>query len=371
MASLTIKNLGKKFGGTAAVRDVSLNIAEGEFIVLVGPSGCGKTTTLRMIAGLETIDSGEVFMDGVCINDLVARERDMAMVFQRYSLYPHLSVYENIAFGLHARGYPGAEIKKKVREMSEILHIEHLLKRRPQQLSGGEQQRVAIGRALVRSPKVYLMDEPLSNLDAKLRLDMRTEIKRLHQELGITTVYVTHDQAEAMSLGDRMVVMNSGEVVQVGCPIEVYRYPRHSFVASFLGSPAMNLVAGRLVSAEPGLRFQNSSLALDLPGSLIENLNINSLSREDEYLLGIRPEHLRPGPGPAGKVLVVEMLGSETLIQVGFGDQSLRLKTTALRVPSQGERITCEFVPEHLHLFHRSSGISVTFSPENNNGHYC
>src|SRR5687767_12221087 len=240
MARVLLKNLNKKFDETHVVKDVNLEIRDREFVVLVGPSGCGKTTTLRMVAGLEEITSGEISIDGRVVNDLPPMDRDIAMVFQNYALYPHMSVYQNMAFGLKMRKFEKSEIEKRVRQAADILGIQALLERRPRQLSGGQRQRVALGRAIVRHPRVFLFDEPLSNLDAKLRVQMRVELKRLHEQLETTAIYVTHDQVEAMTLGDRVVVMKDGLVQQVGEPLELYGRPANRFVASFIGSPAMN-----------------------------------------------------------------------------------------------------------------------------------
>ncbi|MFQ5948978.1 MAG: ABC transporter ATP-binding protein, partial [Acidimicrobiia bacterium] len=242
MAQVALKSLNKRFDEVHAVRDVTLTIPDKEFIVLVGPSGCGKSTTLRMVAGLEEITSGEIFIGDRLVNDLPPKDRDIAMVFQNYALYPHMSVYDNMAFGLKMRKFPKSEIEKRVREAAEILGIQELLRRKPRQLSGGQRQRVAVGRAIVRHPQVFLFDEPLSNLDAKLRVQMRGELKRLHERLEATAIYVTHDQVEAMTLGDRVVVMKDGVVQQVGDPLGVYAKPRNRFVAGFIGSPAMNFL---------------------------------------------------------------------------------------------------------------------------------
>src|SRR5262245_58651963 len=246
MAQVLLRNVVKRFDATEAVRGINLDIADKEFVVLVGPSGCGKSTTLRMIAGLEDISAGEIFVDGTVVNDVPPKDRDMAMVFQNYALYPHMTVFENMSFGLRLKRYPKDEIKRRVNEAARILDITELLDRKPRQLSGGQRQRVAMGRAIVRNPKVFLFDEPLSNLDAKLRVQMRTEIKRVHQKVRTTTVYVTHDQVEAMTLADRVVVMHRGTIEQIGTPHELYHAPATRFVAGFIGSPAMNFIPCRL-----------------------------------------------------------------------------------------------------------------------------
>ncbi|HNV87268.1 MAG TPA: sn-glycerol-3-phosphate ABC transporter ATP-binding protein UgpC, partial [Candidatus Omnitrophota bacterium] len=260
MASVILKNVCKTYpGDVQAVANVNLEIRDKEFVVLVGPSGCGKSTTLRMIAGLEEISNGEVFIDGTLVNDVPAKNRDIAMVFQNYALYPHMSVYNNLAFGLKLRGYPKKEIDRRVREASEILGLTPLLSRKPKALSGGQRQRVAVGRAIVRKPKVFLFDEPLSNLDAKLRVQMRTELKKLHDRLRTTMIYVTHDQVEALTMGDRIVVMNEGLIQQVADPIGLYEKPMNRFVAGFIGSPPMNFIPGRIIRVDEDYYFQDKS----------------------------------------------------------------------------------------------------------------
>src|SRR5512133_2996163 len=255
MAQVSLRKLVKRFDDTEAVRGIDLDIADKEFVVLVGPSGCGKSTTLRMIAGLEEISAGEIAIDGEVVNDVPPKDRDMAMVFQNYALYPHMTVYENMSFGLRLKRYPRDEIARRVQEAARILDITELLDRKPRQLSGGQRQRVAMGRAIVRNPKVFLFDEPLSNLDAKLRVQMRTEIKKIHQTVTTTTVYVTHDQVEAMTLADRVVIMNAGAIEQVGPPTELYHRPATKFVAGFIGSPAMNFIPARLENGSGALNI--------------------------------------------------------------------------------------------------------------------
>src|SRR6187399_939043 len=256
MAKVLIRDLNKMYDEVHAVKNVNLEIGDREFVVLVGPSGCGKTTTLRMVAGLEDITSGQISIDGSVVNDLAPMDRDIAMVFQNYALYPHMSVYDNMAFGLKMRKFARPEIQKRVQDAAEILGIQELLKRKPRQLSGGQRQRVAVGRAIVRNPQVFLFDEPLSNLDAKLRVAMRTEIKELHQRLKTTTVYVTHDQIEAMTMGDKIVVMKDGRIEQTGSPLELYDHPANLFVAGFIGSPAMNFLPGTLRRADGAARVE-------------------------------------------------------------------------------------------------------------------
>src|SRR5213595_506377 len=268
MAQVMMKDLNKKYDEVHAVKDVNLHIRDKEFIVLVGPSGCGKSTTLRMVAGLEEITAGEIAIGDRVVNDLPPKDRDIAMVFQNYALYPHMTVYDNMAFGLKMRKFPKPEIQKRVQDAAEILGIQELLKRKPRQLSGGQRQRVAVGRAIVRHPQVFLFDEPLSNLDAKLRVQMRVELKKLHQRLGTTAIYVTHDQVEAMTLGDRVVVMRDGWVQQVGDPMTLYNEPANRFVAGFIGSPAMNFADVRIAGENGGLWAEGEGIRLKVPAHL-------------------------------------------------------------------------------------------------------
>ena len=325
MASVTIQNVRKEYeGGVVAVNDVSIEIRDKEFVVLVGPSGCGKSTTLRMVAGLEEISSGTISIDGKVVNDVPPKDRDIAMVFQNYALYPHMTVYENMAFGLKLRKYPKEEIDARVREAAQILGIEDYLDRKPKALSGGQRQRVAVGRAIVRKPKVFLFDEPLSNLDAKLRVAMRTEISKLHQRLGATMIYVTHDQTEAMTMGDRIVVMKDGVVQQINTPLNLYNHPENKFVAGFIGSPAMNFVDGTVQRENDLTLFmeKNSTLVLPVPKE--------AEARLAPYIgkgvwLGIRPEHIadyEQSRGQAtftGMVEVVEPMGNEIFVYFTSG----------------------------------------------------
>jgi len=281
MASVKFSNVEKWFGETGAVRDFSIEAQDGEFIVLVGPSGCGKTTLLRLLAGLEELDSGDIFINDHLVNDVASKDRDIAMVFQNYALYPHMDVFNNMAFGLKLRKYTKNEIKNRVQEAAEILRIEKLLERKPKELSGGEKQRVALGRAIVRHPKVFLFDEPLSNLDAKLRVQMRAEIKKLHSQLKTTMIYVTHDQVEAMTMGDRIAIMNEGRSQQVGSPLEVYQNPANLFVAGFIGSPSMNFITGYVKDGQ----LTNEKISIDLS----EALEVKELEGM-QVILGIRPE---------------------------------------------------------------------------------
>jgi multiple sugar transport system ATP-binding protein len=321
MAEVKLHKIVKKYDEVEAVRGIDLDIADHEFVVLVGPSGCGKSTTLRMIAGLEDITDGEILIGGDVVNDVPPKDRDIAMVFQNYALYPHMTVEQNMSFGLRLKRYPKAEIRKRVDEAARILDIAELLARKPKQLSGGQRQRVAMGRAIVRNPKVFLFDEPLSNLDAKLRVQMRTEIKKVHQQVRTTTVYVTHDQVEAMTLADRVVVMNNGNIEQVGTPNELYHHPRTRFVAGFIGSPAMNFIPCRMEGGDGALQVRiTDELALPIPPARAERYRRHA--GNGKLLLGLRPEHiteagnhLEPGEVPfEAKLEVTEPMGMETLV---------------------------------------------------------
>jgi len=321
MADVALRKVVKRYDDVEAVRGIDLDIADHEFIVLVGPSGCGKSTTLRMIAGLEDISDGDIMIGGDVVNDVPPKDRDIAMVFQNYALYPHMTVAENMSFGLRLKHYPKAEIKARVTEAARLLDITDLIDRKPKQLSGGQRQRVAMGRAIVRNPKVFLFDEPLSNLDAKLRVQMRIEIKKVHQKVRTTTVYVTHDQVEAMTLADRVVVMNKGKIEQIGTPNELYHRPATRFVAGFIGSPAMNFLPCRLEDVGGTLQIRlTDRIAFALPPA--RAARYNSLPRTDKLLLGLRPEHLteshahlEPGVESFDTVLdVTEPMGMETLV---------------------------------------------------------
>jgi multiple sugar transport system ATP-binding protein len=320
MAQVALRNIVKTFDRTPAVQGIDLDISDREFIVLVGPSGCGKSTTLRMIAGLEEATSGEIYIGDQLVNDVPPKDRDIAMVFQNYALYPHMTVFENMSFGLRLKKFPKPEIRERVQAAARILDITDLLDRRPKQLSGGQRQRVAMGRAIVRNPKVFLFDEPLSNLDAKLRVQMRTEIKKIHQTVTTTTVYVTHDQVEAMTLADRVVIMNGGRIDQIGTPHEVYHKPKTQFVAGFIGSPTMNFLSCRLVENGAGLTVRLSDwLALPVPASREARYRPRV---GHELIFGLRPEHIREGRGdiPPGmaafeaRLDVVEPMGMETMV---------------------------------------------------------
>src|ERR1700704_3263617 len=321
MAQVSLRKIVKKYDDTEAVRGIDLDIADKEFVVLVGPSGCGKSTTLRMIAGLEEITGGEIAVDGEVVNDVPPKDRDMAMVFQNYALYPHMTVYQNMSFGLRLKHFPKPEIDKRVDEAARILDIKELLERKPKALSGGQRQRVAMGRAIVRNPKVFLFDEPLSNLDAKLRVQMRTEIKKVHQQVRTTTVYVTHDQIEAMTLADRVVVMNGGNIEQVGTPHQLYHNPRTRFVAGFIGSPAMNFIPCHMEEANGGLSIRLTK-ELTFPVPPARAAQYQGSKQNGKLLLGLRPEHiteagqhLDPGEVPfEAKLEVTEPMGMETLV---------------------------------------------------------
>ena len=340
MAQVVLKDLNKKYDEVHAVKDVNLTIRDKEFMVFVGPSGCGKTTTLRMVAGLEEITAGEISIGDRVVNDLPPKDRDIAMVFQNYALYPHMSVYDNMAFGLKMRKFPKPEIAKRVQDAAEILGIQELLKRKPRQLSGGQRQRVAVGRAIVRHPQVFLFDEPLSNLDAKLRVQMRVELKRLHERLETTAIYVTHDQVEAMTLGSRVVVMKDGWVQQVGEPMEIYSRPQNKFVAGFIGSPAMNFVPATITEQNGTLYAEASGLKVKVPA------------------LGIRPEDLRVSPTNElsdqafdAVVDVVEPLGAEILLDVTVAGQSVVARVEPGIKARPHEKIRMAFVPERTHFF--------------------
>jgi ABC-type sugar transport system ATPase subunit len=353
MSVIELRNLTKSYdNGFVAVDRVSLTIGEGEFLVLVGPSGCGKSTTLRMIAGLEEVSQGDLMIDGSRVNDLEPGDRDIAMVFQNYALYPHKSVRENLAFGLRMRRTPADEIDRRIEEVSEMLSIGELLDRRPRQLSGGQRQRVAVGRALVRKPKAFLFDEPLSNLDAKLRVQMRTELLRLHDTLKTTTVYVTHDQVEAMTLGQRIVVMKDGRVQQAASPLEIYRFPSNRFVAGFIGSPAMNMFEGRIDRCSFGATGISYPLVAEDP-----RLDPTPLAelQSQACTLGFRPEDVTFDPSypklGEAKVQLVERMGFETVVHFVIGQQHGIARLNGDREISSGQYLNVHLAPESWHLF--------------------
>jgi len=363
MAKVLIRDLNKMYDEVHAVKNVNLEIGDREFVVLVGPSGCGKTTTLRMVAGLEDITSGQISIDGSVVNDLAPMDRDIAMVFQNYALYPHMSVHDNMAFGLKMRKFEKPEIERRVRQAADILGIQALLARKPRQLSGGQRQRVALGRAIVRNPRVFLFDEPLSNLDAALRVQMRVELKRLHERLETTAIYVTHDQVEAMTLGDRVVVMKDGVVQQVGAPLELYQRPANRFVAGFIGSPAMNFVSASVAAADGGLWFESPGLRLKVPPAKTDALRRYSGQR---VVLGLRPETLRPANGadPAeytfdSKVEVVEPLGSEILLNVRVGETPIVARVDPATRVKVHEAVRLAFDPAGVHCFDATSEAAL------------
>ena len=345
MSTLTLSNIAKCYpNGYQAIQKLNLNICDGEMVVLVGPSGCGKSTLLRMVAGLEEISSGELKIDTTTVNDLEPGERDIAMVFQNYASYPHMTVYNNMAYGLRNRRTPKAEIERLVHEAAKMLELDHLLDRKPGQLSGGQRQRVAMGRAIVREPKVFLFDEPLSNLDAKLRVQMRLEIKKLQRRLGTTSVYVTHDQVEAMTLADKLVVLNKGNVEQVGTPLEIYDNPASLFVATFIGSPSMNILDGN-VSVD-GITIGDAQLPVST-----ENLALG------EIKLGLRPEHLQisqDNPWLQVEVELIESLGADLLLycRTEGGDSQKLVVRVEGHTPIQiGDKLGLDIKPKHVHLF--------------------
>jgi multiple sugar transport system ATP-binding protein len=362
MAKVTLERVRKIYEerGTThvAVHGIDLEIPDGEFLVLVGPSGCGKSTTLRMVAGLESVTEGTIRIGERVVNEVSARDRDIAMVFQNYALYPHMTVAENLGFALKLRKQPRAVIDARVREAAGMLGIESMLERRPRQLSGGQRQRVALGRAIVRQPQVFLFDEPLSNLDAKLRVQMRRELAALRRRLGTTTIYVTHDQVEAMTLGDRIVLMHEGKVQQVGVPLDIYQRPANLFVAGFLGSPHMNQIAGR-VERRDGARFEAADGSLRIR---LRETEVPASAEGRAVVLGIRPEAIQPGSGPealSGVVEEIEPLGHESLLTVRAGSTPITLRTEAGLEAEVGETLQLVLLPGALHWFDAASGLRL------------
>ncbi|PTB18204.1 sn-glycerol-3-phosphate ABC transporter ATP-binding protein UgpC [Trinickia symbiotica] len=357
MAALSLNRVRKTYDAKQYVlHGIDVEIGDGEFVVLVGPSGCGKSTLLRMVAGLESVSEGEIKIGERVVNGLEPKDRDIAMVFQNYALYPHMSVRENMAYGLKIRGVSGAEIDARVAAAAKILELDPLLSRRPRELSGGQRQRVAMGRAIVREPAVFLFDEPLSNLDAKLRVQMRLEIQRLHARLATTSLYVTHDQVEAMTLAERVIVMNRGHAEQIGAPTEVYERPATVFVAGFIGSPAMNLVSGRL--SQEGNRFEvaGGGPVLELDGAHAIG---GTLEGGREWILGIRPEHMTPrADGPRASLLVdsCELLGADNLAHGRWGDHDVTVRLPHGHRPTRGETLLAALPLEHLHFFDPATG---------------
>lgn len=366
MAKVLMTNLTKKYDDVIAVDNVTLEINDQEFVVLVGPSGCGKTTTLRMVAGLEEISEGEIRIKDRLVNNLPSKDRNIAMVFQSYALYPHMSVFDNMAFGLKMRKVPKKEQETLVLEASETLGIQELLNRKPRQLSGGQRQRVALGRAIVRKPDVFLFDEPLSNLDAKLRVQMRTELIKLHKRLKSTSIYVTHDQVEAMTMGDRIVVMNQGLIQQVGSPLELYNQPVNLFVAGFIGSPAMNFLPARTTQQNDHTELHIDGLSIELPDEKAQKV---AASNTNEFIFGVRPEDVtrsrideqaREGTHMFNaKVNVVETLGKETYLDITTGEQTM----TAIinpDIPTQPEdQIDLLINMDKIHLFKKGDGVAI------------
>ncbi|GMQ81900.1 MAG: sn-glycerol-3-phosphate ABC transporter ATP-binding protein UgpC [Rhodothermia bacterium] len=371
MERLRLEGIRKVFDlEVVAVHGVNLVVQEGEFVVLVGPSGCGKSTTLRMIAGLESITDGSMYIDNELVNDVAPKDRDIAMVFQNYALYPHLSVYDNMAFGLKLRKLPAADINDRVKAAADILGISDILDRRPKALSGGQRQRVAVGRAIVRKPRIFLFDEPLSNLDAKLRVQMRTEISTLHHHLGATMIYVTHDQVEAMTMGDRIVVMRDGFVEQIDAPINIYNYPANRFVAGFIGSPAMNFIEGHIVQSD-GLRFREIDGDLDLP---LNGVNAASLADYENrsITLGVRPEDIYDVEnvytrGAVGEVDLtvdlVETMGSEILVHARTTSSPIVARLAPDARPKRESRFRFAVDLEKLHFFDTNTGSTISASP--------
>ena len=378
MASLSLRNVYKRYpGGVTAVSDFNLEIKDKEFIILVGPSGCGKSTTLRMVAGLEEISDGEILIGDRVVNDVAPKDRDIAMVFQNYALYPHMTVFDNMAFGLKLRKTPKDEIKRRVEEAARILDISHLLERKPKALSGGQRQRVALGRAIVREPKVFLLDEPLSNLDAKLRAQMRTEISKLHLKLGTTFIYVTHDQTEAMTMGTRIVVMKDGLIQQVDTPQHLYLYPGNLFVAGFIGSPQMNFIDSKLLKegddffvefgtedtkTRAGVKYK-----IKLPASKNKD-NVLDAYVGKEVIMGIRPEDVHneedliaqfPDGIVEANVEVTELMGAETYLYMNCEEQTINARVSPTNTAKPGDRIKITLEPAKIHLFDKETEVTI------------
>ena len=358
MADVSLKDIHKSFGKNEVIHGISCDIKDGEFVVILGPSGCGKSTVLRMIAGLEVITGGEIAIDGKVVNQLEPADRDIAMVFQNYALYPHMTVYKNMAYGLKIRRMPKEEIDKRVLNAAKILELSEFLDRKPRQLSGGQRQRVAMGRCMVREPKVFLFDEPLSNLDAKLRVQMRLEIRKLQEDLKITSIYVTHDQVEAMTLGDRLIVMDNGYAAQIGSPLEVYEHPATCFVAGFIGSPAMNFL---------NVRLSPNGESVEMPGNLKLPLENSSLPEHagKEVILGVRPEHFKAARDEAATLNLtvdhVELLGADTLVYGHFAEDktlsTLRLSDVQHLV--KNTKLPLIVPPQKIHLFDMETGNRI------------
>lgn len=357
MANIILKNIKKIYpGNVVAVQDFNLEIEDKEFIILVGPSGCGKSTTLRMIAGLEDISEGELYIGDNLVNDVAPKDRDIAMVFQNYALYPHMTVFKNMAFGLTLRKLPKEEIRQKVVEAAKILDIEHLLERKPKALSGGQRQRVALGRAMVRNPAVFLLDEPLSNLDAKLRNQMRAEISKLHKNIETTFVYVTHDQTEAMTMGDRIVVMKDGYIQQIDTPQNLYNKPCNLFVAGFIGTPQMNFINGTVVKTDGGYAAEFADCRITLPES--KHGNLGSYEGK-EVVFGIRPEDIAAGKADEQviemKIDLVELMGSEMYLHCDLGGSKITVRTPVIDGCKTGSSLTFKLNAEKMHIFDKET----------------
>lgn len=368
MASVTLNGIYKVYqGGVTAVTDFNLEIQDKEFIILVGPSGCGKSTTLRMIAGLEEISKGELYIGDSLSNDIAPKDRDIAMVFQNYALYPHMTVFDNMAFGLKLRKTPKDEIKRRVEEAARILDISHLLDRKPKALSGGQRQRVALGRAIVRDPKVFLLDEPLSNLDAKLRAQMRTEIAKLHKKLGTTFIYVTHDQTEAMTMGDRIVVMKDGFIQQVDTPQNLYDYPCNEFVAGFMGSPQMNFIDAMVDKAGDDYVLKFGNVSVEVPSDKAKNSTISEYVGK-EVVFGIRPEDVHDEPDFIEKfgkthatadVEVTELMGAETYLYISCEGNAITARVEPTSTAKSGDKIEITFDINKMHLFDKETEKAI------------
>ena len=378
MASLSLRNVYKRYpGGVTAVSDFNLEIKDKEFIILVGPSGCGKSTTLRMVAGLEEITDGEILIGDRVVNDVAPKDRDIAMVFQNYALYPHMTVFDNMAFGLKLRKTPKDEIKRRVEEAARILDISHLLERKPKALSGGQRQRVALGRAIVREPKVFLLDEPLSNLDAKLRAQMRTEISKLHLKLGTTFIYVTHDQTEAMTMGTRIVVMKDGFIQQVDTPQNLYLYPGNLFVAGFIGSPQMNFIDSKLLKEGEDFFVEFGTEDTKTRAGVKYKIKLPASKNKDdvleayvgkEVIMGIRPEDVHneedliaqfPDGIVEANVEVTELMGAETYLYMNCEEQTINARVSPTNTARPGDRIKITLEPSKIHLFDKETEITI------------
>ena len=363
MANVSLHQIKKVYpGNVEAIKSASFEIEDGEFVVLVGPSGCGKSTLLRMIAGLETISEGEMSINDQRVNELSPKDRDIAMVFQNYALYPHMTVFDNMAFGLKLRKYPKTEIRERVEDAASVLGLEAYLDRRPKAMSGGQRQRVAIGRAIVRKPKVFLFDEPLSNLDAKLRVQMRVEIKKLHAQLGATMIYVTHDQVEAMTMGDKIVVLKDGYVQQVAAPMELYNNPANKFVGSFIGSPSMNFFNGKILNNDQ-LQFKGNGLSFLIDSTQADNLR---KTQATAVILGVRPEHIflaaeatNPTATQKVEVLVTEPVGAETYIYFTLKEETYCMRANGQKYFEVGEEIEIAFDQSKLFFFNQADELRI------------